>query len=70
MNVPSTRRAVLLFCAWVKSVTFVTVNDGACPWTVRSARFVSPSCLNASFRMNSIRSARFRSLATVKSQAR
>ena len=64
---PSTIRASFSFGF---SVTFVTVNFGESPSIFRSARFVSPSCLNASLRIASMRSVRFVSLAVVKSHAR
>src|SRR3954471_13601464 len=68
-NVPVTRRAIGPLPG-AKSSTFVTLNRGALPVTLMSARFVSPSCPNASERMCSMRSDRLFSLATVKSHAR
>ncbi len=70
MKCPVTRRPVLLFCAAVKSVTESTVNCGALPATLPSARLTSPSCLKASSRMASNRPVTLRVLAVVKSQAR
>ena len=67
MYLPSTRSAS---CSSGFGVTSSIVNSGASPSTFMSARFVSPSCANASSRMVRTRSDRFRSLATVKSQAR
>ena len=46
------------------------VKLGALPWTVRSARLVSPSSANAALRIPSIRPAIRCALPTVKSHAR
>ena len=51
------------------STTLVIVYCGAVPATLPSARFVSPSCLNASLRICSMRDSSPRSEATVKSHA-
>jgi hypothetical protein len=69
VKVPVTRRAMLGLSVGAKSSTFVTVNCGAAPSTLRSARLWSPSWPNASSRMCSMREVSERSLATVKSQA-
>ncbi len=66
MNVPITRRTSV---ASAGGTCPVTVNDGAWPWTTPSARFLSPSCANALLRIASIRPARLRAEATVKSHA-
>ena len=70
MILPWTLRAILSSWAGVRSVTESMETDGDPPATRRSARLVSPSVLNASLRMWSMRPVRLRSLATVKSQAR
>ena len=71
MIVPSTWRAMRSSSAGVRSVTESTVNGGELPCDLQvAAGCVSPSAAKASSRMWSMRPARLRSLATVKSQAR
>ena len=65
MTVPFTRADVR-----PASELSVTSNCGEEPWTWLSPRFSSPSRPKASSRIDSARSERLRSLATVKSQAR
>ena len=63
-------RVVVVLGALVEEVTASVDLHGAEPCTCMSAMVVSPRPANASSRIESARSERLRSLATVKSQAR